>query len=224
MKTKIWEFSRKAIWLFGIFILYQLTQVPFIIPTLKKIHSSWVQAILIIVGVILSILLVRYIWRSFNGDLNPKVNFLPNWNLKQRIWIYLILLVALLGLGYLAGDLPTSSNQTEIEKMFQGNRWAILIAVNLCGPVIEELIFRGTLQKLFFNKMENLWQMGAYVVISTGLFVWIHEPAMNLQMVPYILMGLVFSLAYVLLGNIKYDISLHIINNIVSSIGIILSL
>lgn len=222
MFKKVFNFGNKVLWMFGIYILYQLAMVPFLLPSIRKFN--WTLNVLFgVIGVALSLMLVIYIWKHFDGDFKVQVPFIKKWTKKKKILVYLILLVILLVGGYLAGFLPTADNQTEIEKMFQKNQLVIVISTVVCAPFIEELIFRGILQKLFFQKIETKRQMILYVIISTGLFVWIHGPQFNLEMIPYILMGLIFSLTYILLGDIKYDISLHMINNVVAMIFLFLN-
>lgn len=224
MKDNVIKFGKKILWFVWIFFLYDLTMIPIIIPYLKKrlANNWWVVLISLVVGIIVSILLIRYIWKHFNGNFNPQVTFMKSWTGKQKIVIYLILLFVIVVGGYFAGMLPTADNQTEIEKMFQKNPTSVMISTVFLSPIIEELIFRGAIQKLFFRKIETKWQMILYITLSTALFVWAHGPQFNLEMVPYILMGVTFSSAYVLLGDIKYDISLHMINNILGTIGIFL--
>lgn len=222
------SFIKKGMWLFWMYILYQLISIPMILPASKKlrreltINLELFKIICLIIGVVASLLLIRYIWKQYEGDFKPKVTFLKQWTLKQRILIYAILLVAMVGFGYLATFGPNSDNQDMLGLIFDRNKWSMIISVVIFGPIIEELIFRGMLQKLFFKEITTKWQFALYIIISTGLFVWIHGPALNLEMVPYITMGLVFSSAYLLLGDIKYDISLHMINNIIAVISMFL--
>lgn len=223
VKNKINYYVTNIGFIIWAFFLYQLSSIPFILATTGRIvKSEWEKNVAIVVGIILSILLIRYLWKEFDGDFQPEITFMKDWKKSQKVWIYLILLILLIGGGYLAGFLPSSNNQAGIEEMFQGNKWSTIIPVVVFGPIIEELIFRGLLQKLFFKRITTKLQLLLYLIISIVLFVGIHGPAMNLEMVSYILMGVVFSLAYVLLGDIKYNISLHIINNAIGILSLFL--
>lgn len=219
VKERSYSIGKGLLLMVWFYFLYQVSAIPMVIPTLKTIKELWIKIILFVLGIVLSYLLMKYIWDYFAGDFHPDVEFLPSFDRKHKVVIYIILAILLLVLvGWSSYVVPTSDNQSEIIDMFGKGKWNTIVSVVALGPIIEELIFRGALQKLFFRRIETKWQMGLYIIISTALFTWIHGTPFNAQMIPYLVMGVIFSSSYVLLGDIKYDISLHILNNLISII------
>lgn len=211
--------GKKILLMIWFYFLYQVSSVLMAIPSVKTVKELWLRSVLFILGFVLSILLIRHLWGYFAGDFHPEIKFLPSFNRKKKIIIYIILMILLIGLvGWSSNVVPTSDNQAEINSMFGKDKWGMAISVVILGPIIEELIFRGALQKLFFNQIKTKWQMVLYVIVSTALFVWIHGTPFNSQMIPYLIMGVIFSISYVLLDDIRYGISLHVLNNLIAVI------
>jgi len=153
---------------------------------------------------------------------NPTVKtpFFVNITTKQKWLIYICLLILLILSGFL-DFLPTADNQIEIVKSFKADPVGVAISTIIFAPFNEELLLRSALQKLFFPVLDSKVKTVLYVLVSSFVFGYLHVLAINLQIIPYMAMGMVFSLAYVLLKNVKYDISLHIINNLMAVIALL---
>lgn len=223
MIRKIGSLVKKIAWFIWLYIVYMIVSIPTILSTTKKFNNNWwLNIVYIIIGSILSIVFIRYLWKKFDG-YRPEVTFIRSWTKKQRIGIYISLLITLVVGEYLLPFvLSTSDNQNTIEKMFQVNRVSIVLSAVIFGPIIEELIYRGVFQKLFFQKIRTNWQFIVYVLLSAMIFTAIHGDSFSLDLLPYTFMGIIFATGYVLLRDIKYSISFHIINNIIAMISLFL--
>lgn len=100
--------------------------------------------------------------------------------------------------------------------------YTILSAVIL-GPIIEELIFRKSLDKIFKNKF-------VYIIISGLLFGFAHvivdlSSALNLlYIIPYGALGVMFALMNYKTKTVFTSIMMHMIHNLITCLLIILVL
>lgn len=82
-----------------------------------------------------------------------------------------------------------------------------LIAIAVAAPLIEELLFRGLLQKSFAHKMP----VGAAILLSAFLFSLVH---MQPYAMPALMsLGAAFGYIYHKTGSLRMTILLHMINN-----------
>ncbi|MGJ9406475.1 CPBP family intramembrane glutamic endopeptidase [Nesterenkonia aurantiaca] len=167
----------------------------------------------------------KALWRSVRA-------FGHLWWLKLLLvpvaWVGTLILTALLVLG-LGGEPETSENQLAIESMLAFVPFlAAVLVMGLLGPYVEEYFFRHLLiGKL--SRYINIWICGVISVITFPLLHFI--PALVLMLadpsaptdltvisvVPYVVMGSVFTLAYILTGrSLIYAWLLHAFNNVMA--------
>lgn len=91
------------------------------------------------------------------------------------------------------------------------NLWGIL-AISIVGPILEELLFRGSIQKLFMEKATPV----KAILISSLIFGLIHgNPA---QIVNAFFIGIILGWLYYKTGSLVPSILIHVINNSFSTI------
>jgi membrane protease YdiL (CAAX protease family) len=130
-----------------------------------------------------------------------------------------LLAVALIGAGlafnwaYSEYIVPDIEVQAELRKLFAAipetlpNQILLFAAVAVIAPLVEELLFRGLLQKSLSHRLP-IW---AAIAISALIFGVMH---MDLYaMPPLILMGAIFGVIYHLTGSLRVTILLHMVNN-----------
>ena len=82
-----------------------------------------------------------------------------------------------------------------------------VLLLTVFGPLVEELVFRESIQRLLTPRTGALWA----TVIAAASFAAVHmNPA---QSIPAFLLGLALGWLYILTGNIKLCYSAHVINN-----------
>lgn len=100
-----------------------------------------------------------------------------------------------------------------LERAFTANNFIehILVSISICivAPILEELIFRGYLLKLF--QKYGVW---VSILASATLFGIMH--AEFTQIIPAILAGLVLGYAYYKTDDIRVPIIMHLINNVIA--------
>lgn len=177
----------------------------------------------VVLGAVAFALSGSALWRAIKA-------FSYLWWLKLLLipvaWFLTIVVNAVLIMA-LTDDVPeTSENQQAIESMLQAAPFlAAVLVIALLGPYVEEYIFRHLLiGKL--SRWINVWVCGA---ISVAIFPLLHFiPALMgladdlslVTVIPYVTMGLVFTLAYIISGrNLFYAWLLHAFNNFMSLIS-----
>ncbi|WP_125588268.1 CPBP family intramembrane glutamic endopeptidase [Companilactobacillus jidongensis] len=201
----------------GYLILYQVAMVPLLLGQIAP--NVFIYAIFAILGLVASYYLVRRLWHFLND------NFVFDINPTRHPVIELILFViALVAISYLTDYIPESNNQKLITEALKANTFNTVLTTVILSPIFEELIFRGLFAKLFFPTVKSAKSILCYVTITSVVFALMHEQSFNLELVPYLLMGIVLSLAYVRFGDIRYNMFLHFLNNFIAVISVVLPL
>ncbi|WP_218221174.1 type II CAAX prenyl endopeptidase Rce1 family protein [Nesterenkonia sp. Act20] len=143
-------------------------------------------------------------------------------------WVGTLILTALIVLS-MGAEPETSANQLAIEGMLEYVPFlAAVLVMGLLGPYVEEYFFRHLLiGKL--SRFINIWICGVISVITFPLLHFI--PALVtmlvspgvatdltvISVVPYLVMGSIFTLAYILTGrSLVYAWLLHAFNNVMA--------
>jgi membrane protease YdiL (CAAX protease family) len=108
---------------------------------------------------------------------------------------------------------PDVKLQEELRKLFAAlpdtalNSALLFFTAAILAPVVEELLFRGLLQKSLSLEMP-IWLA---IAISATLFGVMH---MDLTAMPVLIgMGVVFGMLYHLTGSLRLTIAAHLLNN-----------
>lgn len=206
--------GKSFIIIFFLFV-YQLCTIPFIIDTVIK--SKFGYMILTIFGLIIFGLLIYKLWSYFTKDFSFKTN------VTKRTYIELsIFIVAIIAASSLDSLFPESGNQKVILDQLHNNLINTVITTVFLAPIVEEIIFRGLFAKLFFPKITDVKTSFWYVLTTSIVFGLAHVQSFDLSIIPYILMGVILALAYIRFGDIKYNIFLHFLNNLISVAMVIL--
>lgn len=110
----------------------------------------------------------------------------------------------------------TTANQEIIQNSGMPNLILFVFAV-LFAPVLEELFFRGLIMGKIFGKVSILG-----LLLSSFLFGWIHGPTNIGSWVIYAGMGLVLGVIYRISGKFSYVVLIHLINNLIGVLLILL--
>ncbi|WP_283680480.1 type II CAAX endopeptidase family protein [Lentilactobacillus sp. Marseille-Q4993] len=103
-------------------------------------------------------------------------------------------------------------NEEVLKMPFWNNIFAGLLA-----PILEEFLFRGIYMNYFFNKNNRLNNILA-LVVSALLFGFAHELQFDLNWLMYSALGLFLSGTYMYFKDIRFNIALHMMNNLLSLI------
>ena len=186
--------------------------------TINSLNALYNLVFCSVFSILTIIVLKKFIKKSFMA-------FKGNWK-KDLFWASTTGIVTLYVIQYAIGLLfflfmpeSTSANQDVIVEMMQTDIIPIFITTVILAPVLEELIFRG----IIFNSLYQKNRIFAHF-FSSFLFGFMHiysalfngEIGQLLYLIPYGVMGLVFSFVYEKKGNIIVPIYLHLLNNLIS--------
>lgn len=97
--------------------------------------------------------------------------------------------------------------------------WAATIALVLCAPILEELLFRGGLQSWLGRRLPRT----AAVLVATAVFAAVHGAGAHaynsVQLAGVFFSGLVFALLYELSGSVMPGILSHMVWNGFNLVG-----
>ena len=91
------------------------------------------------------------------------------------------------------------------------------LSIALLAPILEELLFRGAIEKRLLQQWENPW---GGIVVSALIFGVIHA---NPAQIPFaFIMGLMFGWLYYRTGSLLPGIIGHVLNNSIAAVNMIL--
>lgn len=212
--------------MFGLFLLEQLAIMPADFPTLLKL-SAWSIQLWVGLGTTLLCGLVFWLlWRLYQQGLANRepVYFRPRPS-RSRQWLFFgLMIVALAGLIVAQGLIhsKSSENQKTVEQLFNGTPWLTGYLTVVIAPILEELIFRGLFFNYFFMKLTTPWVKVLGIVINGLLFAQLHTALWSPDAWVYAVMGMILATTYLETKDIRYDISLHILNNGFATLSMLL--
>ena len=131
-----------------------------------------------------------------------------------RYWMIAIGLMCISNIAInMFTNISTSTNQEMIVDIFSKSPIFIFILTVLIAPLMEELVFRLSLRKMF--KTDFL-----FIIISGLFFGFMHVTSISsilelLYIIPYSIPGFIFAYTLVKSDNIFVPIGLHFIHNLV---------
>ncbi|WP_436861467.1 CPBP family intramembrane glutamic endopeptidase [Staphylococcus caeli] len=153
---------------------------------------------------------------------------------RKYILIIVLTYIAILGMislyDWLIQFLPPSlqysetQNQQLLEKMFENKLMLpiLFIDIVILTPIIEELLFRH----LIIHELGKKITYTVATILSVILFAGAHmlSASSPFEMGSYIIIAVGLAFVYIKSGmNLAVSISLHILNNLISFIGIVLT-
>lgn len=175
--------------------------------------------------------IIRTLWRHYQKYLTVEQKELT-FSLKDVGYAFLffiagrilVIIGSLLHL-YLSGQ-ELSANDTNVQMV--GSMMSVdhplfsflfLATIVFVAPLVEELVFRGFGNVLFFKKQVS-W-LGA--VVTSLIFALLHISSWT-ELPTYLMLGLILYAAYARRGNVKDSILVHVLNNIPMTILLFFSL
>jgi membrane protease YdiL (CAAX protease family) len=168
--------------------------------------------------VIVELILLGLLWLYLRKDGRMSAIQLDKWS-DLSLAKTVLIAVALIGAGlafnwaYSEYVVPDIKVQEDLRRLFAAipstlpNQILLFVAVAIIAPLLEELLFRGLLQKSLSHKLP-IW---AAIAISALVFGVMHMDFY--AMPPLIMMGAIFGVIYHLTGSLRVTILLHLINN-----------
>ena len=211
----------KSFILFVVYLLY----AAIIMVILKKtgVKNEYIQSIILLLSsIIITIIYVLIYKNKIKKDLkdiNQKDNDKMYLKDTFKYWIIGLLLMiianSIIGI-FITGISPNESANREL--LSDLYIFAIPTMI-LFAPICEEIIFRLSIKDFISNKY-------LYVLTSGLLFGYAHiigETGINLvYVIPYVILGLCFSMLYEKHKNIICPIIAHMIHNLVCIVLIVL--
>lgn len=219
---KILHFAWDVIKMCLFFILYMILEFFWsgILTGPKSMHTLFWWAYLIgAIG-----LIAFFIWR-YREELkkhNPR-GFGRHKLKKRNFWFMVLMIIVMFIVQYInvyltvKGIIKIPENQASVNATLTQNFIASGLMVAIFGPFIEELIFRGFFFNYFFTKPSKLndW-LGIF--FSGMIFGLAHDFSFSINALIYMIMGWILAGTYLFTRDIRYNIGLHMINNIFSLI------
>lgn len=121
-------------------------------------------------------------------------------------------------------NIESSANQESLQQMFNSASLLQLILLQvftvLFAPVTEEILCRKI---LFGNFKDNKIAAPIMFVVSSVVFGFLHYgfDGQFLSLLPYILMGAVFAVAYWKTNNLFVAIGIHFLNNFIATVMLV---
>lgn len=183
----------------------------------STIHLNNKQLIYLLTYLFKMLLLIFMFKDAFKGFKDFLKNIKFNLGTSFR-YFFIALGVAAICNIFLSKMGLSPSNQENVVRMFTKDKTLMFIVVVIIAPIIEEIVFRESFKDLFQDDTK-------YVLFTGILFGSFHllsatSPAEYLFIIPYSSLGIALSMARAKTGTIYSSITVHIFNNLISSIFI----
>ncbi len=209
---------------FGFLLVYLIPSSFFTIASEYSKNVNLAE-ILLGLGLILSAAALIFVAWRYSAQLsqnNPR-NFGRKKINRKKIITFILVFLAMIAVQIFWSWLITKhfikmpSNQNAVnEQTAQLPLWNDIFTV-IIAPIFEELIFRGILMNYFFNKDNRLYNTIS-VIFSGIVFGFAHELSLDLNWIMYSLLGMALAFAYMWTRDIRYNIGLHMLNNLLTTI------
>lgn len=163
-------------------------------------------------------------WRYYQQlDKNNPRHFGHKPTTAKKIWFLIALFVGMMCFQYFwtflisSGVIHMPENQQAVaEQSLRMPIWNGVYSIIL-APIFEELVFRGIFMNYFFNK-DNRVNNWLAMLSSALLFGFAHEMQFDLNWLMYSGLGLFLSYAYMHYRDLRFNIGLHMLNNLMTFI------
>lgn len=207
--------TNKDIVLGSIFILIYLTQGwwGLLVPN-GAFYVVFVDIVMFILAIFVFYKTLKRDFKLFKDNFKLYIKYL----LPKIGFMYLIFGIAMIIVSVIVGDIG-NVNQESLENL--PLLYLAPIAI-IYVPVVEEVVFRGLLNRLYKNKK-------LFIVLSGLFFGFLHtiyEPTILgsiMNAIPYALMGSYLAYIYTKTNNIFTTMTLHMVKNLIAIIFIICS-
>ena len=170
------------------------------------------------------VLLAIYFVFKYKKELINNIRSFDFKDIKYVLFIFIFGLSLMILANYIINYhiLPNhiSNNELANRELLKNYKIIYIILLSSVIPFIEEIVFRLEFKKCIKNKY-------AYLIITSTIFSLLHN--LNdtkiielLYFVPYFIMGYSLSLIYYKTNNILYSILMHIINNSITLLIVLL--
>jgi len=221
--NQFWTLLRHVGTIVGAFIVYQVGTIPLLMPAILKTSSLVVTLVLGGIGVLLLALISWWLWSLYRRL--PAIDTLLKRPQRPLMWAVLLIGLMFLMNALMAFLIPQNTpNQATIDMASKSSPWLLALMIVIFSPIIEEFIFRGLMYRLLFPRLQTWGRLVVSILITALVFALAHNPALNLSLVVYLPPAILLSTTYVLFNDIRYSLTLHIINNAVSMLPMLLIL
>lgn len=210
-----------TIWtVIGFFIVYQLLVMPEIL--LMSLNNKIVTSLSSLITLVLAVGFISYTFKYISKIAYWQDNFVKR--NSYAIFIVSVLLILLLQWGdsflIAHGVLSNTQNQSENIAALNRNPIFMLFFGLVIAPILEELIFRGLFYKSLLVNLNTSEirqrSLTLMIAVNTLIFTLPHLQTFSLEILPYIIMSVIFSINFIYYKKISAPIILHIFNNLIA--------
>jgi len=215
----------RIVWIVLLFIGYQaatafLSTASSLAGTNPDLAAKYIGLTLIASALLLW--LFHWLYQKQLAKNNPR-HFGHTPLTSKRLWQFILLFAIMFGIQLIWSQLivhhilPSPSNQKLVDQgVMQLPLWNTIYDC-IAAPYFEETIFRGFFLNFFFSK-NTLVSNVLGVFVSGLIFGYLHTLSFNWTLLLYASLGWLLSFSYLYFKDIRYNIALHMLNNILGSI------
>lgn len=208
----------------GMFFIYQIGTIPLQMASELPNNHFFVLVAFVMYLITTAFMLVLFIQmyttqlktknRGQFGRTKPTKKIVGFMIIIVVVWVLFIAFQIWLNR---ANALPQSENQQTVIAFAQAVPWWMALDAIVFAPIIEEILFRGFFFNWFFNSSDKKIQFIG-VFLSGAVFGAVHDISSILGWLIYAMMGWLLAITYAYTKDIRYNIGLHMFNNLISMI------
>ena len=202
-------------------------QVIVVLIEMQDQFSTVVNSILAIASLIITILIIMFLWNRYYKYTKEKVQKMGLRDIGIAFLFFLaarvVAIVGTLLINWVYGE-DMTANDAALMSITDGSNTFVLyflmfvLAIGFLVPIVEELAYRGIATHLLFRK-KTLWLP---LIITSAIFGFLHTATDIISFLLYSSIGAILFLSYYRRKNILDSMLVHILNNGVSAIFMLL--
>lgn len=202
-------------------------QMVFILISMQNEFSTMVNSVLGIICLILIILIIMYLWNRYYKYSKEKAQKIGLRDIGFAFLFFLIArVIAIVGTSLITliyGE-DMTANDEALMSIDHSNIFVLyfilfVLSIGILVPITEELTYRGISTNLLFKK-SSFWLP---LIITSSIFGLLHTPTNIISFLLYGFIGVVFFLSYYRRKNILDSMLVHIFNNLMGAIFLLVS-
>lgn len=202
-------------------------QLILILISMQDRFSTIANSVLAIICFLLIIAIIMFLWNRYYKYSKEKAQKIGWRDIGFALLFFLITRVIAMGgtlLITLVYGEEMTANDEALMSIGDSNIFVLYfvlftLSIGILVPLVEELTYRGIGMHLFFRK-NSFWLP---LIVTSSIFGLIHTPTNIISFLIYGLLGTVFFLSYYRRKNILDSMLVHIFNNILGAIFLLVS-
>ncbi|UQS87357.1 CPBP family intramembrane metalloprotease [Nicoliella spurrieriana] len=220
-KLNVGDYINRICILVGMWFFIELIQLP--VAFIARVDQIAAKLLLIVVYFGMYAGAIAIAWHYYRQYHPEPVGKMTRGNVMLVVIAYVLFMIfqaVMILLSNAVYHQASSENNDSIQRILSSSHLTMvvmLIGIVILSPIVEELVFRGMIVDGLFKTAPIIWPM----LVSGVAFAMAHAFSNPFLFLAYGGMGATMVYLYRKTGTLKTNISFHMLNNLIASLGML---